>query len=82
LISLRPEKVVVRGVGGWIGSELVIRGKVGLVWAAGVEPLIEWYQATNGAENLVEMGIAGEIERRLGQNVRMHLGSDTGAHLR
>jgi hypothetical protein len=82
LISLKPEKAVVCGAGGWIGGELVIREKVGLVWAARVQPRNERCRATNGAESLAELGIAGEIERRLGQNVRMDLGSDAGAHLR
>jgi hypothetical protein len=82
LISLKSEDAIVCAAGAESNGELVSRDKIGLLWAAGVEPLKEWDGATNGTESFAELIIADEIVRRLGQNVRMDLGSDTGAHLR
>ncbi len=54
-MKLKNEKVVVCGAGGFIGGHLVkdlLANGVNVVRAVDVKPLDEWYQATNGVENL------------------------------
>ena len=54
-MSLRGEKAVVCGAGGFIGGHLVkslIENGVEVIRAVDVKPLEEWYQVTNGVENL------------------------------
>ena len=54
-MTLRGEKAVVCGGGGFIGGHLVkylIANGVDVVRAVDVKPLGEWYQVTDGVENL------------------------------
>ena len=54
-MNLRGEKAVVCGAGGFIGGHLVkylIGQGVDVVRAVDIKPLDEWYQQTNGVENL------------------------------
>ena len=54
-MKLKNEKVVVCGAGGFIGGHLVkdlLAQGVNVVRAVDVKPLDEWYQSSNGVENL------------------------------
>ena len=54
-MSLKGEKAVVCGAGGFIGGHLVkslLENGVDVVRAVDVKPLEEWYQVTAGVENL------------------------------
>jgi GDP-D-mannose 3',5'-epimerase len=54
-MSLKAEKAVVCGAGGFIGGHLVkhlIASGVDVVRAVDIKPLEEWYQTTAGVENL------------------------------
>jgi GDP-D-mannose 3',5'-epimerase len=54
-MNLKGETAVVCGAGGFIGGHLVkglIASGVNVVRAVDVKPLDEWYQATDGVENL------------------------------
>jgi nucleoside-diphosphate-sugar epimerase len=54
-MSLKGEKAVVCGAGGFIGGHLVkslLEKGVEVVRAVDVKPLEEWYQVTDGVENL------------------------------
>ncbi|MDQ2924378.1 MAG: NAD-dependent epimerase/dehydratase family protein [Acidobacteriota bacterium] len=54
-MKLKNEKAVVCGAGGFIGGHLVkhlISKGVGVIRAVDVKPLHEWYQASDGVENL------------------------------
>jgi nucleoside-diphosphate-sugar epimerase len=54
-MSLKGEKAVVCGAGGFIGGHLVkslLENGVEVVRAVDVKPLDEWYQVTEGVENL------------------------------
>jgi nucleoside-diphosphate-sugar epimerase len=54
-MSLKGEKAVVCGAGGFIGGHLVkslLRNGIEVVRAVDVKPLDEWYQVTDGVENL------------------------------
>ena len=54
-MSLKGEKAVVCGAGGFIGGHLVkalIANGVEVVRAVDIKPLEEWYQVTDGVENL------------------------------
>jgi GDP-D-mannose 3',5'-epimerase len=54
-MNLKGETAVVGGAGGFIGGHLVkglIASGVNVVRAVDVKPLDEWYQATDGVENL------------------------------
>jgi GDP-D-mannose 3', 5'-epimerase len=54
-MSLRGEKAVVCGAGGFIGGHLVkslLENGIEVVRAVDVKPLDEWYQVTDGVENL------------------------------
>lgn len=54
-MSLKGEKAVVCGAGGFIGGHLVkhlIANGVEVVRAVDIKPLDEWYQTTKGVENL------------------------------
>ena len=54
-MSLRGEKAVVCGAGGFIGGHLVkslIENGVEVIRAVDVKPLNEWYQVTDGVESL------------------------------
>ncbi len=54
-MSLKGEKAVVCGAGGFIGGHLVkslLENGVEVIRAVDVKPLEEWYQVTNGVENL------------------------------
>jgi len=54
-MSLKGEKAVVCGAGGFIGGHLVkhlIANGVEVVRAVDIKPLDEWYQETDGVENL------------------------------
>ncbi len=54
-MSLQGEKAVVCGAGGFIGGHLVkslLANGVDVVRAVDVKPLTEWYQVTDGVENL------------------------------
>jgi nucleoside-diphosphate-sugar epimerase len=55
-VSLKGEKAVVCGAGGFIGGHLVrslIASGVDVVRAVDIKPMDEWYQSTDGVENLV-----------------------------
>jgi nucleoside-diphosphate-sugar epimerase len=55
-MKLRGQKVVVCGAGGFIGGHLVkhfLENGVDVVRAVDVKPLDEWYQSSEGVENLV-----------------------------
>ncbi len=55
-MSLKGEKAVVCGAGGFIGGHLVrslIASGVDVVRAVDIKPMDEWYQSTDGVENLV-----------------------------
>ncbi len=55
-MSLKGEKAVVCGAGGFIGGHLVkhlIANGVEVVRAVDIKPLSEWYQVTDGVENLM-----------------------------
>ena len=55
LMSLKGEKAVVCGAGGFIGGHLVkhlIAQGVEVVRAVDIKPMDEWYQVTDGVENL------------------------------
>ena len=54
-MSLKGEKAVVCGAGGFIGGHLVkslLENGVDVIRAVDVKPLDEWYQVTDGVENL------------------------------
>jgi nucleoside-diphosphate-sugar epimerase len=54
-MSLKGEKAVVCGAGGFIGGHLVkslLENGIEVVRAVDVKPLDEWYQVTDGVENL------------------------------
>ncbi len=54
-MTLKNEKAVVCGAGGFIGGHLVkrlIANGVDVVRAVDIKPLDEWYQVTDGVENL------------------------------
>src|SRR5579864_9555074 len=54
-MSLKGEKAVVCGAGGFIGGHLVkslLENGVEVIRAVDVKPLEEWYQVTEGVENL------------------------------
>jgi nucleoside-diphosphate-sugar epimerase len=54
-MSLKGEKAVVCGAGGFIGGHLVkslLENGVEVIRAVDVKPLDEWYQVTDGVENL------------------------------
>src|SRR6201996_1785638 len=54
-MSLKGEKAVVCGAGGFIGGHLVkslLENGVQVIRAVDVKPLHEWYQVTDGVENL------------------------------
>jgi GDP-D-mannose 3', 5'-epimerase len=54
-MSLKGEKAVVCGAGGFIGGHLVkslLENGVDVIRAVDVKPLEEWYQVTDGVENL------------------------------
>lgn len=54
-MSLKGEKAVVCGAGGFIGGHLVkslLENGIEVVRAVDVKPLNEWYQVTEGVENL------------------------------
>ena len=54
-MSLKGEKAVVCGAGGFIGGHLVkslLENGVEVIRAVDVKPLEEWYQVTGGVENL------------------------------
>ncbi len=54
-MNLKGETAVVCGAGGFIGGHLVkglIANGVNVVRAVDVKPLEEWYQVTDGVENL------------------------------
>jgi nucleoside-diphosphate-sugar epimerase len=54
-MSLKGEKAVVCGAGGFIGGHLVkslLENGVEVIRAVDVKPLHEWYQVTDGVENL------------------------------
>src|SRR6201996_6354518 len=54
-MSLKGEKAVVCGAGGFIGGHLVkslLENGVQVIRAVDVKPLDEWYQVTDGVENL------------------------------
>ena len=54
-MSLRGEKAVVCGAGGFIGGHLVkalVNDGVEVIRAVDIKPLDEWYQTTEGVENL------------------------------
>src|ERR1700761_7056498 len=54
-MSLKGEKAVVCGAGGFIGGHLVkslLENGIEVVRAVDVKPLGEWYQVTDGVENL------------------------------
>jgi GDP-D-mannose 3', 5'-epimerase len=54
-MSLKGEKAVVCGAGGFIGGHLVkslLENGVDVIRAVDVKPLSEWYQVTEGVENL------------------------------
>jgi GDP-D-mannose 3', 5'-epimerase len=54
-MSLKGEKAVVCGAGGFIGGHLVkslLENGIEVVRAVDVKPLDEWYQVTEGVENL------------------------------
>ena len=54
-MNLKGETAVVCGAGGFIGGHLVkglIANGVNVVRAVDVKPLDEWYQVTEGVENL------------------------------
>jgi GDP-D-mannose 3',5'-epimerase len=54
-MNLKGETAVVCGAGGFIGGHLVkslIANGVNVVRAVDVKPLTEWYQVTEGVENL------------------------------
>ena len=54
-MKLKDQKVVVCGAGGFIGGHLVkdlLEQGVNVVRAVDVKPLDEWYQTSNGVENL------------------------------
>jgi nucleoside-diphosphate-sugar epimerase len=54
-MSLKGEKAVVCGAGGFIGGHLVkslLENGVEVIRAVDVKPLEEWYQVTDGVENL------------------------------
>ena len=54
-MSLKGEKAVVCGAGGFIGGHLVkslLENGVDVIRAVDVKPLDEWYQVTEGVENL------------------------------
>ena len=54
-MTLKNEKAVVCGAGGFIGGQLVkhlISNGVDVVRAVDIKPLEEWYQVTDGVENL------------------------------
>src|SRR5215475_91975 len=54
-MSLKGEKAVVCGAGGFIGGHLVkslLENGVDVIRAVDVKPLNEWYQVTEGVENL------------------------------
>ena len=53
--ELKGEKAVVCGAGGFIGGHLVkslMENGVDVVRAVDMKPLDEWYQVTDGVENL------------------------------
>jgi len=54
-VDFRSKTVVVCGAGGFIGGHLVkglIANGVNVVRAVDIKPLLEWYQTTDGVENL------------------------------
>ena len=54
-MSLKGEKAVVCGAGGFIGGHLVkhlISNGVDVIRAVDIKPLDEWYQVTDGVESL------------------------------
>src|SRR6266567_697774 len=55
-MQLRGKKAIVCGGGGFIGGHLVkslMAEGVNVIRAVDIKPLDEWYQATEGVENLV-----------------------------